>query len=201
MVPSQRGEPSSADCDPSGIPQLLMPARALKTPRGRAKRAGILGQSRFHFEGFTSGLVCKCLAQPKCPSQQFGSARRSRRAPESVTLQSVRPRKRKEISLEMPVWLQPEAIAGSAVRHVASLSADFDRVEWVPKKSARSVLSIGTPVSGASCHWSIDVRAGAGGPKIGILRIFSRSATGFSDSVRLSVAKVADELGEQWLRG
>jgi len=95
-----------------------------------------------------------------------------------------------KLSPQAPVWLQPEAVLGSAVRYIAAYSPRLSRVECVPV-GRKSGPSIGAGES----QWEFEVLSPRG-KKLGTLRI-----GGLELEEITQVARVAKELGEQWPQG
>lgn len=107
----------------------------------------------------------------------------------------MRVKKKNKLTPLAPVWLQPEAVVGSAVRYIAAFSPKFSRVECVPV-GAKSGPSIGQ----GKCLWEIEVLAPRG-KKLGTLRM----GGDFQDRPPARelelINRVAKELGEQWPQG
>ena len=131
------------------------------------------------------------------------------------------------ISPEWPVWYQPEAPLGSAVRHLAGLSSRFDRVTiYVSKgKFLEPGPSLGLPnvstripIAKAADRNIPDVHAlenylacsletqselvvlirGKDGKILGQIDIDSRSRASFGPAEENAVRQIAMELGELW---
>lgn len=110
----------------------------------------------------------------------------------------MRVKKKLKLSPQAPVWLQPEAVLGSAVRYIAACSPRLSQVELVPV-GRKSGPSIGAGES----QWELEVLSPRG-KKLGTLRIggdFKDHPSGLELEVITRVARVAKELGEQWPQG
>lgn len=131
------------------------------------------------------------------------------------------------ISPEWPVWYQPEAPLGSAVRHLAGLSPRFDRVTIYVSKGkflepgpsmGRTNAPKRIPIAQAADRNIPDVHAlesylacsletqselvvlirGKGGRILGQIDIDSRSRATFGLAEEKAVRQIAMELGDLW---
>ncbi len=82
------------------------------------------------------------------------------------------------------------------MRHMASLSPAFDRVEWRTTGS-RKTLAIGIKPDQPACTWELEV-TDRNQKRVGAFRIISRWRTALSSAEMSSAARVARELGDQW---
>src|SRR3954469_21315637 len=90
------------------------------------------------------------------PSKRKASAVRARRSQPKETLTPIRP--------GMPVWYQPQAVLGSAVRYVSSLSPRFNWVGIYVLKG--DTLELGPYIGASTEHTRIRVGVGVCGTAV-----------------------------------
>ncbi len=102
-----------------------------------------------------------------------------------------------------PVWYQPEAVAGSAVRHVAALCSGVRGVELRCvrlkgfKEKTLALGSCGT--RSAKSAVKIPVFE-AGGIRVAEFRLYFWPGRKLETEQEVQVRRVAQELGERWPR-
>jgi hypothetical protein len=111
----------------------------------------------------------------------------------------VRSKKSHNIDPASPFWIQPGAVLGSAVRHVASLSGAFDRVELRTKKG-NWMIGREMKKPAALGRWELEVLSPQG-KQLGVFCIESSTRESFTEVEVAQVSRVAKELGERWPRG
>lgn len=98
------------------------------------------------------------------------------------------------------VWFQPEAPAGSAVRHVAALCSGLGGVELRFVRPGKKALKLGECASARGARSSVKVPVTApDGRKVGELRLYFWPGRKLETEQEVHVRRVAQELGEQWL--
>lgn len=106
----------------------------------------------------------------------------------------------KRISPEWPVWYQPDAPLGSAVRYLASLSPKFNRVSIsILKGRRRAGPFIGekSAIKKGGSELVVPVSTQSGS-LLGQIEIDSRTPHAFSSVEEQCIRQVAAELGELW---
>ena len=98
----------------------------------------------------------------------------------------MRSAKNKVVTPLAPVWLQPEAPEGSAVRHVASLCAGVRGVELIKKSKEFSI--------GECTGRPVRIRIPSGGE----FRLYFMAGRRMEPEQEVQVRQVAQELGEPW---
>lgn len=98
---------------------------------------------------------------------------------------------------DLPVWCQPEAPLGSAVRYLASISPSIDWV-CISKWKGR-VLKPGPSIGSRSRQSRIRVTiSDAAGKRLGRLEVGSARAKAFGSEEESRIRKIASELGNVW---
>lgn len=99
-----------------------------------------------------------------------------------------------------PVWYQPEAVAGSAVRHVAALCSGVRGVELRFVRLNKKALALGS-CEARSAKSAVKVPVlEAGGRKVAEFRLYFWPGRMLETEQEVQVRQVAQELGERWPR-
>ena len=124
-----------------------------------------------------------------------------------MTRKATSKKSEKQISPEWPVWYNPMAPLGSAVRYIASLSPHFN---WVgiyhlKKKGLKLGPSIGTETRPEQTPMGSDVRRALAipilnpsGKPLGEIRIDKDASATLEPKQELSIRQIAERLGELW---
>ncbi|MGK5082284.1 hypothetical protein WDW37_03185 [Bdellovibrionota bacterium FG-1] len=107
------------------------------------------------------------------------------------------------ITPEMPVWYQPEAPLGAAVRHIAGLSSQFNWVGIYLRKG--KVMELGFFMGPVPEHVSLETQSelvvlirDRKEKILGQIKIDGVTPGGFRPEEDQAVRQVAQELGELW---